>query len=53
MARKRRDPLADFANSLTPAQVKRLIQIADPLTDEQQEQFNKMSDDELLAALKE
>jgi hypothetical protein len=42
-----------LADSLTPEQACKLIQIADPLTPEEQAYFAAMSDDDLLAELTE
>lgn len=50
-AKRKRDKLAEWANSLTAEQACRLIQIADPLTDAEQATFGAMSDDDLLAEL--
>lgn len=46
-----RDPLADFANSLTPEQACRLYDIAAPLTPAEKTKFDTMSDDDLLREL--
>jgi hypothetical protein len=45
------DNVVSFANSLTPAQACRLIQVADPLTPEEELMFSVMSDDDLVTAL--
>ena len=46
------DTVASWADSLTPEQACRLIQIVDPLTEEEQREFSAMSDDDLLDALR-
>ncbi len=46
------DTVASWADSLTPEQACRLIDIADPLTEDEQREFSTMSNDDLLNALR-
>jgi hypothetical protein len=46
------DTITEWANSLTSEQYIRLIKIAHPLTPEEEAQFDDMTDEELLSALK-
>jgi hypothetical protein len=46
------DTAASWADSLTTEQACKLIQIAAPLTEEEQRDFSAMSDDDLLNALR-
>lgn len=42
-----------WVNNLTSQQYRKLIDIADPLTEEQKVKFDAMTDDEILAELRE
>lgn len=46
------DTTESWADNLTTEQACRLIQIADPLTEDEQREFSAMSDDDLLNALR-
>lgn len=45
------DTITEWVNNLTSEQYIRLIQIAHPLTPDEEAEFDRMTDDELLAAL--
>lgn len=45
------DQIQSWADNLSPKQACKLIQIADPLTDEEERRFAEMSNDELLEEL--
>lgn len=55
MGNRRKSPadrdLSYIVNAMTTDEYRRLIQIVDPLTPQQEAEFGAMSDDELLAAL--